>query len=650
MLILGSSVGDLTNKLSINYPTSTILAVEKNTTYQKIHYKKMKENQIENQILATRSINSDFIDELSNEKDVFFRFTLLLDLFDLMHELLPHEFELYLGKLILKSQTTFIFIPDDQQDGISDFINYFQYWKSFTQLIMNACAKVNLSNAIINSFAYHRVFRVDLPVLPPFHSNQLSYNHFPVCFYRNSTDCFIQSNFQLNYNISNMLNYKKIKDSFNKLNIIKESAPLSFIPARGSPIPLVDDPTAFENTTQRYFYDFMHEKLQTLPQEFSAGGKKPSQIAHYCSAIPFKFLKKFSIYSEQRMDLLMRLSYSNLFPADLMEFEEFNFFNFISRDAFEEFLQFKLRNFQFNSFLFDYFQLIQWDSSHLKYFNLTASLPPVPVAGEAVEQPLPGEAASLVEEGASLEEDAAAVAAPVKSEEAKQKELIQWIRNLPNDEEKLEFLKGLLNVTDLIVPMPLNDPGSVPLEVDEEKQRLLKEEKEEAQRKQEAIGRHLLLTSWDYLGNNPVARPVASAFSTGPPLPPSSVNLNKISSVNAFLPSNAPFSSSPPASYSIKDQVDELNMIFSKDQLVDFYSSRHSLSILHFDTLWSFIHPLVRSLSLSFSSPFPHFFYPSPALSPFLSLPLPSPLLLSSFLLPFPCLSPFSPFPFFLVC
>lgn len=44
--------------------------MEKNATYQKIHYQKMTEYRIENQILATRVINSDFIDELTTKKDV----------------------------------------------------------------------------------------------------------------------------------------------------------------------------------------------------------------------------------------------------------------------------------------------------------------------------------------------------------------------------------------------------------------------------------------------------------------------------------------------------------------------------------------------------------------------------------------------------
>merc|ERR1712137_726226 len=140
----------------------------------------MNNHSITNTYLCNRQLNSQLASELGNSGG-FFRFQFLLDLIPLLDELLPHEFEKTLGDLFSLSQTTFIFIPDEREKGVSSHSHFFEYWKGFKEMINNACSKAGLPEPQINYLAQHRVYRVDM-------INSFS-KRLPTCSVANSTDC-----------------------------------------------------------------------------------------------------------------------------------------------------------------------------------------------------------------------------------------------------------------------------------------------------------------------------------------------------------------------------------------------------------------------------------------------------------------------------
>ena len=160
-IVLGSGVGYFTEQLSKEYPHSTILAFERRDELSSIHYKRLHDNSRHNTYICRNTPNADLA-ELLSESNIFFRFQFIMDLVPLMTELLPHEFEEALGNIFSISQTTFLFIPDENEIGVAEQEDFFTYWPEFNQLIYNAFATKGLQKPKITFLSSHRVFRIDM--------------------------------------------------------------------------------------------------------------------------------------------------------------------------------------------------------------------------------------------------------------------------------------------------------------------------------------------------------------------------------------------------------------------------------------------------------------------------------------------------------
>ena len=205
-LIIGSGVGKFAELIAKKYPESTFLCFEKRNEFLSIHQERIYNQSISNTYICNNPLTSNLAYKLGTSNG-FFRFQFILDLIPLLDELLPHEFEYSLGHLFSTSQTSFVFIPDDRQEGIDSHLEFFNYWKSFKELILNACSKVGLPEPKIQFLSQHSVYRVDLV-----HSFTKKLNN--LCLQSNSTHCTSDNNILLHFDSENIFSGGKSPVAF----------------------------------------------------------------------------------------------------------------------------------------------------------------------------------------------------------------------------------------------------------------------------------------------------------------------------------------------------------------------------------------------------------------------------------------------------